>query len=163
MRGSKMAMALMVLMAAAAVSEAVDAASSRGGGGRTGVSRASGGHGGGYRGGYYRYGHSHVRYGFALGWPWYPYYAAPYYYPPSYYSPYYDDPYARSLFYFYPAPPATPDYLPQYTESGPTQAAPPGQGDSEWWYYYCAESNGFYPYVKECAAGWVRVPPRPPS
>ena len=34
--------------------------------------------------------------------------------------------------------------------------------DNNWW-HYCPESKTFYPYVKECPAGWQRVAPTPPD
>ena len=32
--------------------------------------------------------------------------------------------------------------------------------DTGWW-YYCDQSRGYYPYVRECPTGWQRVPPAP--
>jgi hypothetical protein len=29
------------------------------------------------------------------------------------------------------------------------------------WWYWCASSRGYYPYVSNCAEGWQRVPPQP--
>ncbi len=60
----------------------------------------------------------------------------PYYYPPSYY---YDNP-------------------PAYVEQ---RIVPIDQAPASWW-YYCRESNTYYPYVKECPGGWLRVAPVPP-
>jgi len=60
-------------------------------------------------------------------------------------------------YYAYPpvvvAPPAPPVYMEQ-------QPAPAAQ--SGYW-YYCAESNAYYPYVQQCAGPWQPVPPRPPQ
>jgi len=39
------------------------------------------------------------------------------------------------------------------------QAAPPAQ---QWW-YWCASSRAYYPYVSACSEGWQRVPPQPPQ
>ena len=83
-----------------------------------------------------------VRFGVVIGAPFYPWY---YPYPPYYYQP-------------YPvvvAPPAPVTYV----EQGGTQA----QGPSFW--YYCAESKAYYPYVKECPGGWMHVVPQaaPPT
>jgi hypothetical protein len=36
------------------------------------------------------------------------------------------------------------------------------QQQSHWW-YFCPESRAYYPYVRECAGGWQRVAPQPPS
>ena len=82
-----------------------------------------------------------VRFGVFVGGPvyWGPGYWGPaYYYPPPYYPP--------------PEYPASP---PVYIErdDGPASA----QG----FWYYCEQSRGYYPYVKECPAGWKRVPPAP--
>ena len=66
--------------------------------------------------------------------------------------------YPLAPYYDYPAPlmaPAAPVYIEQY----PGQAEP--QQSADW--YYCASSNGYYPYVRECAEGWQRVPSQPPS
>ena len=44
-----------------------------------------------------------------------------------------------------------------YIEQAP--AAEPAQTQGFW--YYCAASRAYYPYVKECPAGWQRVAPQP--
>ena len=107
--------------------------------------RGYGGHGG-YRGhGWYAgHGYGHVNYGFGvyLGGPWYypgPYYYAPYYYPPAV---------------------AAPSYPTEYVERDSVAAAPQ-RADPYW--YFCPESNTYYPYVNQCAGGWQRVAPRPPA
>ena len=84
----------------------------------------------------------HVRFGVALGGPYW-YYPAPYYYPPPY--------------YYYPPVPAVPAYPPVYVERG--DLAEPAQS----YWYYCPDTKTYYPYVKECASPWQRVEPRPPS
>jgi hypothetical protein len=99
----------------------------------------------GHRGGYHG-GHHHARVGVYFGAPlvfapwYYPYYSAPYYYPA---------PVAA-----YPAAPTT------YVEQG-QEAAPGPRSDASW--YYCPEAKAYYPYVNQCAGGWQRVSPRPPS
>ena len=99
-------------------------------------------------------GHVHhggsVRFGFYLGVP---IYGSPYY--PPYFSPYYAPPY-----YYYPQAPAVPYAPPVYIEQGNALPAP-AQAQGEW--YYCAATNSYYPYVRECPAGWQRVPAQPPS
>lgn len=52
---------------------------------------------------------------------------------------------------FYPAPSFT--YLPPpvYIEQAPTTA----------YWYFCPESNAYYPYVRECPGGWQPVLPQP--
>jgi hypothetical protein len=83
---------------------------------------------------------SHVHLGFhfgvPLGWhsPWY-------WGPPVYYAP---------------APvvvrPAEPTVYVERSDVVP-------EGTASW--YYCRESNGYYPYVKQCPGGWERVPAQP--
>ena len=87
------------------------------------------------------HGHGRVFLGFNFGFPGYYYPPAPYYYYPS---PAY-----------YPAPVVI-QQPPVYTER--QQAAPESQG----YWYYCAATRGYYPYVKECPGGWQKVPPAPP-
>lgn len=89
------------------------------------------------------HGGGHVRFGFGVfvgpGY-WYP---PPYYgFPPYYYPPYY-----------YPPVVTVPASPPTYVEQGSAQP----QG----YWYYCVESNAYYPYVKECAGGWQRVATQP--
>ena len=75
---------------------------------------------------------------------------------PGYYPPYYPS-------YYYPPVVAAPAASPVYVEQGAPQAAPaPAQANNNWW-YYCAESQAYYPYVKQCSAGWQRVAPQPAS
>jgi hypothetical protein len=115
--------------------------------------------GGGYRGGG---GHHHhhggtrwtvgVNFGFPGywggywgGWPWYgPAYS---YYPYPYYPAY------------YPAPVAVPQQPTTYIEQ-PAPQAQQQQAPTGYW-YYCADPGAYYPYIKECPAGWQRVAPQP--
>jgi hypothetical protein len=55
-------------------------------------------------------------------------------------------------FYFYPA-------LPPYY---PVPQLVPVPGQSQYW-YYCASSQTYYPYVLDCPEGWQQVVPQPPS
>jgi len=140
MRYSKVVAALILLVFGAAASDAVMA---RGGG------RWGSGHGGGYsHGGAYGHGYGYrgVGIGIALGVPLVGlgYYSAPYYSYPAYAYP--------APAYSYPAPAGA------YVEQGYAQAAPAPQQD----WYYCAGSNAYYPYVRECPGGWQRVPAQPP-
>jgi hypothetical protein len=76
-----------------------------------------------------------VHFYFGPAWYWGP----AYYYPPPY--------------YYYPVErPAEP---PVYIER-----IDPAETGS---WYYCEEGKGYYPYVKECPAGWRRVPGAPPK
>ncbi len=78
-------------------------------------------------------GHVGIVLGAPLLWPGY--YSPPVYYPPVV------------------AVPAAPT---AYIE----QSAP--QSSSNWW-YYCRESQAYYPYVSQCAGAWERVAPQPAS
>jgi hypothetical protein len=87
------------------------------------------------------HGRGRVHFGFHFGSPfWSPWW----HYPPPY--------------YYYP-PPAT-VYVPAQPTTYVEQNPPAVQEQSGWW-YYCDASRGYYPYVKECPAGWQRVPPTP--
>ena len=77
----------------------------------------------------------------ALLSPWY--YRGPYYYP-SY-------PTVVEV-----SPPAPTVYIQQ------PRADQPVTDDAGAWWYYCNESQTYYPYVKECASPWQRVSPTPP-
>lgn len=90
----------------------------------------------------------HTHFGVFVGGPGY-------WYPPYYYPPYYP--------YSYPPVVVAPSSPPTYIEQGDVSPeAAPSQSPSEadWW-YYCAEAKAYYPYAKECPAGWQRVAPQP--
>ena len=90
----------------------------------------------------------HVRFGISIGVPlWGPGYYAPGYYEPYYYPPAYP-------YYYPPATVVVPTQPQRYIEQAPQASA-----DSFW--YYCADSKAYYPYVKDCPAGWQRVSPTP--
>jgi hypothetical protein len=93
-----------------------------------------------------------VHIGVPLWGPWYPPYP-PYYYPP---------PYPPVV-----VAPAPPTYVerPGYVERPPyiEQQNAPQRDDPNAWWYYCADSKSYYPYVKQCAGAWQRVSPRPPQ
>jgi hypothetical protein len=109
-----------------------------------------------YRGG------PRVSMGFYVGapfvaYPYYrPYYYSPYYYPPAYYPP------------VVVAPSAPPVYIEQGAQQAPPiqqQPAPqaaPQQAPAGWW-YYCADPQGYYPYIQQCPGGWQQVSPQPPG
>ncbi len=116
--------------------------------------------GGGYRGSGYRGGGGHHHHGgtrwvvgvnvgfpgywggyWGGGWPYWPaYYPYPYYYP------------------YYPGPVVVQQQPTTYIEQPAPQAQQ--QGPVGYW-YYCADPGAYYPYVKECPAGWQRVAPQP--
>ena len=95
---------------------------------------ARGGHGG--HGG-------HVGVGVWLGPGWGPGWWGPYYYP--YYYPYYQ---------------ASPIVIEQEPE---TYAQPSQQAEQPTYWYYCKDPQGYYPYVKQCPGGWMKVVPTPPA
>jgi len=77
-----------------------------------------------------------VRFWIGIGipvWPWW----GPYYYPP------------------YSAPVVIQQQAPVYE-----QQAPQGEAQQYYW-YYCPESKTYYPYVKQCPSGWMKVVPTP--
>jgi hypothetical protein len=85
------------------------------------------------------HGHSRVIVGFNFGYPgWY---GPSYYYPPAVYAP------------------PTPTTYVERSDAATEQA--PAQGPGTW--YFCRESNAYYPYAKTCPGGWVRVPAQPPN
>lgn len=77
------------------------------------------------------------------------YYPRPYYYPRYYYPP--------AVVVPSPAPPV---YIeqPQAAAPSPTEAGPA-------YWYFCRDTQTYYPYVQQCASPWERVTPQgvPPS
>jgi hypothetical protein len=95
-------------------------------------------------------GHGHVGVGLYIGGPYlYPYYPP---YPYGYYPP----------VIITPAPAQPTIYIEQQQ---PVQAPPaviqPVAPENYYW-YHCANPDGYYPYIKECPAGWQKVTPTPP-
>lgn len=86
----------------------------------------------------------------------------PAYYPGPYYQPYYPSPY-----YVQPmvvVPPSPPVYIEQPAMVAPApQPVPVQAGPQENYWYYCAKSKAYYPYVTACPAGWTKVSPQPPG
>ena len=108
--------------------------------------------------------HGHGRLGISLGLPLYgpAYYPGPYVYPaPAYAYPAPAYAYPGPV-YSYPAPAYAPGptYAPSAAYVEQSYAAP-APVQPEW--YYCASSNAYFPYVRECPGGWQRVPAQPPS
>lgn len=60
---------------------------------------------------------------------------------------------------YYAAPVVVQQAPVTYIEQNSSAPSAPA-ADSGWW-YYCDQSRGYYPYVRECATGWQRVPPKP--
>lgn len=118
---------------------------------------AGGGHG--YRHG----GHSHARVGVFIGAPLL---FAPWYYP----SPYYYSPpvvvrervVVREPLVFYDEhgnPVPAQGQVAQAPAQAPAPASPSGAQPS---WYFCADSQTYYPYAQTCASPWQRVAPHPP-
>ncbi len=78
------------------------------------------------------------------------FFGAPFFYPWGYSAPYYYNPPVVVV------PAAPPVYIEQADE---LTAA--GQGQEAGYWYYCAESRAYYPYVRQCPGAWQRVAPRP--
>jgi len=89
--------------------------------------------------------HVHFGVGVMLGPPVYPLYAPAYYYPPVY---------RESVVVVPPT-----EYVEQ--ESPAPAAGMPSAPASDGYWYYCAKSQKYYPYVKKCPAGWMKVSSTP--
>jgi hypothetical protein len=99
-----------------------------------------------------------VRFGFSFGVPFY----GPAYYPYAPYYPYYPAYGYPAPAYGYPPVAVAPASPAAYVEQGTApMASAPVQAQGDW--YYCADSKAYYPYVKECPAGWQRMPAQPPT
>jgi hypothetical protein len=68
--------------------------------------------------------------------------------------PYYGNPYYPG---YVPAPVPEDQPAQFYAQPAPQQPAA-----SSYW-YYCQEPEGYYPYVKRCPDGWLKVVPAPPQ
>ena len=89
-------------------------------------------HGGGFRGGIW----------IGPAWPWW-----------GWGEPYYPYPYP----YYYSEPPVViQQENPLYEQQMP-QAE-----EQQYYWYFCQESKAYYPYVKQCPGGWLKVVPTPP-
>lgn len=66
--------------------------------------------------------------------------------------------------YGYPYPYGPPPVIVQqpdvYVQPAPQQYVQPAE-PSYW--YYCRKPEGYYPYVKQCPGGWLKVVPTPPD
>jgi hypothetical protein len=120
---------------------------------------------GGRHGGH---GHGHAHYSVGIWGPgyWGGYWGPGYWgrgYWPGYWGGYWGPGYWGGGYWGY-APPAV-AVVPQeprvYIERDEAQApAAAPQGNGQWW-YWCASSSAYYPYVSTCSEGWQRVPPQP--
>ena len=86
----------------------------------------------GYRGfGGYRWGYPGYRFGYG-----------------GYYSPY----------YAYPPVVAVPSTPPVYIQQGTEQQSGAELPDNYW--YYCRKPEGYFPHVRKCPDGWMKVVPQ---
>ena len=125
---------MLILLGSAATDSALAV---RGGSGRSGHSGHSGHSGGAAHSGHHHGSHGHGGI-FLVGPVFAP--LSMYYPPPGYYPPL----------------PASP---PVYIEQDPAQPAP---AQAPYFWYYCAGSNTYYPYVDVCPEGWQQVVPDAP-
>lgn len=51
-------------------------------------------------------------------------------------------------------------YQPPVVIPGQPQLPEPSQEQETYW-YYCEDPQGYYPYVKSCPGGWMKVVPEP--
>ena len=140
---------IVMLSAAALVASAGWSDADARGGGR--------GHG---HGGHHHHSHWRGSVGIWFGAPFFPYYypryyAPSYYYPPAYY-PYYP---STTVI---PAPGSPSVYIEQSPPAAPQSAPAPAQGSGSYW-YYCRETQTYYPYVQQCASPWQQVVPHAPG
>jgi hypothetical protein len=77
-----------------------------------------------------------------IGPGWGPWWWGPPYYP---YGPYYSEP-----------PVVVPQQPPAYVEPSP-------QPEAQYYWYFCQKPEGYYPYVKKCPDGWLKVIPPVPQ
>lgn len=101
-------------------------------------------------------GHSNTRYffGFNVGVGGPGYYGPPAWGPRPYWGP----PMVVAPPYPYYAPPAV------VVQQPPVYVRQPQPEEPDYW-YYCENPRGYYPYVRTCPGGWMKVVPQtvPPS
>lgn len=142
----------LVAAAAVAVGLMAVAESASAGGGRYGY-----GHGGHHHHG------ARFSFGFWGGPFWGPGYWGPGYWGPGYWgSSYWGPGYSYSPAVVYA--PAEPRVWVEGEQSSATPVPPVTSNtnpNAQQWWYWCASSHGYYPYVSTCAEGWQRVAPQP--
>src|SRR5260221_6108764 len=156
----------MIVLAAVTLIGGIGVASAQMHGSHGGGAVSAGAHGGGswqgggswhggnnWNGGNWHGGHTRfvVGVGFGApfwGWGWWPGYYYPPYYP--YYPAYSGYPYSYEPYSYDTYPSGT--YIEQ-------NAPAPAQARSDY-SYYCPDPAGYYPQVRACAKGWLRVVPQ---
>lgn len=96
----------------------------------------------------YRHRHFYGSWDYPYGYPYYGYHPYPYGYP-GYWPPVII---SQPPVVIQPAPPTT------YIEKQPSEQQKPAEQPGQYW-YYCEETNSYYPYVKECPSPWMKVVP----
>jgi hypothetical protein len=124
------------------------------GGGHFGGSHFSGGHvgGGHFGGGHFGGGHfggGHFRGGHFGGGHFRGGHGVDFVISPAF-GPWWWDPYP----YYYPYPSE-----PVVLQSEPVIVEP--QAPEQHYWYYCSNPSGYYPYLKQCPNGWMKVLPAP--
>ncbi len=71
---------------------------------------------------------------------------------PGWWGPVYPYPYS-----YYTGPPVVVQQPP-----AEEYVAPEPQPEAPSYWYFCQNPNGYYPYVKQCPGGWMKVLPSPP-
>jgi len=85
----------------------------------------------------YAHGGGYVRGGIWIGGPVWPWWGPPYY-------PYYP--------YYYSEPPVVIQQAPVYEQQAPVE-------EQQSYWYFCPDAKAYYPYVKQCPGGWMKVIP----
>jgi hypothetical protein len=60
-------------------------------------------------------------------------------------------------------PAYVPTYAPGYVQDYAQGYAPSVSPPSAQYWYFCAATNAYYPYVRSCPSGWQPVPTTPPA
>lgn len=120
--------------------------------------------------GHHGHGHSRARIGVYIGapvvlgaWGWHRPPPSYYYYPSTYYYP--QPPVVvreivrEPLVYYDERGNALP---PGHHRTQPSAPAQPQAGSDAPTWFFCADTQSYYPYVKDCASPWQRVAPQPP-
>ena len=81
-----------------------------------------------------------------------PFWGGPYWGGPFWGAPYWGGPYG-----YFAGPPTVVE------ESPPVFTQPAPQPGGAYYWYYCENPEGYYPYVRECPNGWMKVNPSPAS
>ena len=117
----------------------------------------------------HHHGHHHHGAHFSLGFLGGPYWGAGYWGPGYWGSGYWGGPGYWGSGYWAPptvvyAPAPEPRVWVERDQASTAQVPPVTSNtnpNAQQWWYWCASSRGYYPYVSNCAEGWQRVAPQP--